>query len=387
MELPIIIEKAQSKVTIYPIKNRNTVTHMLVWYSGGKRNRRGIADRKTAVQTANSIVESLAEGRGKMTEITIQELQYYQDCEAKLGGIPLIKAVDFYLAHNGSSTQKPMTLEKVVDEFILWNKNRNISERQRRTYRHHLHNLRDSMGTVMIERIRSVDIDKYLNQSRWSDRTRKNHQASIIQLFKYAKRTGYLPRDLTSEAENAQPINVIKTDKEVWSVSELRQVLNAATWNVLPFIAITAFSGIRAAELARLEWSDIQWDEGVIHLSKSVTKTQNARLAPLTENLKAWLQPYRNLEGSIFKSLRISHNPYRALGEMAREKNITWKPNASRHSFATYYLALTQDPAKTSLACGHSMNMLMNTYKTVYVNGKPVTKELAESYFSLMPVT
>lgn len=384
MEQPIIIEKAQSKITIYPIKNRNTVTHMLVWYSGGKRNRRGIADRKTAVQTANSILDSLAAGRGSITEITVQELQYYQDCEARLNGTPLIKAVEFYLAHNGLPNQKSKSLQEVVEEFADWNSTRNISNRQKQSYRQHLSNLRGSMGSVLINRIRSVDIDKYLNQTRWSDRTRKNHQASIVQLFKFAKRSGYLPRDLTSEAENAQPINVIKSDKEVWSVSELRQVLNAATWNILPFIAITAFSGIRAAELGRLNWSDIQWDEGVIHLSKNITKTQNARLAPLPDNLKAWLQPYRHLEGSIFKTLRIS-TPYRALGEMAREKHIIWKPNASRHSFATYYLALTQDPAKTSLACGHSMNMLLNTYKTVYVNGRPVTRELAESYFDLMP--
>ena len=76
-----------------------------------------------------------------------------------------------------------------------------------------------------------------------------------------------------------------------------------------------------------------------------------------------------------------------AISKKIRQTNtdFEWKPNANRHSFATYYLALTGDASQTALACGHNPSMLLRRYKTITVNGRTVTREMAKEYFSLAP--
>jgi len=64
-------------------------------------------------------------------------------------------------------------------------------------------------------------------------------------------------------------------------------------------MAIGAFAGIRSAEIQRLHWDDIKWDRGHIEIAGKKAKTAARRLVPLTDNLKAWLAPWRAETGKI----------------------------------------------------------------------------------------
>jgi integrase len=58
-----------------------------------------------------------------------------------------------------------------------------------------------------------------------------------------------------------------------------------------------------------------------------------------------------------------------------------WPQNALRHSFATYYLALSQDAAKTAHELGHaSPDMLYKHYRGLS------TQAAAKAYFGIFPV-
>jgi len=159
--------------------------------------------------------------------------------------------------------------------------------------------------------------------------------------------------------------------------------------NLVPFLAIGLFAGIRSAELARLKWENIDWVGGNIRLDREITKTNQSRLAPLMPNLAEWLAPYKDLKGNILASTKSRYpttliSPWLASQENPRLPS-KWIDNGMRHSFASYHLAYTQNAAQTALACGHSPGMLLGTYKTITINGESLNQEVAKKYFEIRP--
>lgn len=73
---------------------------------------------------------------------------------------------------------------------------------------------------------------------------------------------------------------------------ELARLLEASSERTLPYWAIGAFAGLRSAELARLDWSDVHFESGLIEVKASKSKTASRRFVRIRPNLAAWLEPY-----------------------------------------------------------------------------------------------
>ena len=58
---------------------------------------------------------------------------------------------------------------------------------------------------------------------------------------------------------------------------------------------------------------------------------------------------------------------------------FTWKPNALRHSYASYRLADVKDAARVALEMGNSPSMLFRNYREL------VTEQQAQEWFALTP--
>jgi integrase len=65
---------------------------------------------------------------------------------------------------------------------------------------------------------------------------------------------------------------------------------------MIPFLTLGAFAGVRHAEIQRLEWKDIRFDDGSIEIRASKAKTASRRLVPILPNLKEWLLKYRQAD-------------------------------------------------------------------------------------------
>jgi len=61
--------------------------------------------------------------------------------------------------------------------------------------------------------------------------------------------------------------------------------------HLIPLLAIGAFSGIRMAELARLDWTAVDLDRRHIEVRAGQAKTSSRRLIPISDNLIEWLTP------------------------------------------------------------------------------------------------
>ena len=169
---------------------------------------------------------------------------------------------------------------------------------------------------------------------------------------------------------------VVPKDVEIFTPDEMERILNTAERHlVIPMIAIGGFAGLRNAEICRLDWTDIKLDRGFIEVRAMNAKTRARRLVPISDNLKAWLIPFAQTSGKVV----VFEKPNAAMTNIGRRAGVKWKKNALRHSFVSYRLAQTNDPARTALEAGHDQRILFRHYREV------VTAEMATKWFSIMP--
>ncbi|HEY5298094.1 MAG TPA: tyrosine-type recombinase/integrase [Verrucomicrobiae bacterium] len=130
-------------------------------------------------------------------------------------------------------------------------------------------------------------------------RTKQNYLRVIGALFRFAIGRKYLPKDSIDEIEAVQPPKDDGGEIEIFTPKEMREILLAARPEMIPFLAIGAFAGLRSAEIVRLDWQEISLKERHIEIKASKAKTGARRLAPLTDNLAQWLAPYAKESGNV----------------------------------------------------------------------------------------
>ena len=129
-------------------------------------------------------------------------------------------------------------------------------------------------------------------------RTRNNLRGSIAALFGFAKGRKYLPKD-HDELEAVPVAKDAGGEIEIFTPGEMAELLAVATPEVVPFLAIGAFAGVRHAELQRLDWANVKREGDLIEIRAGKAKTASRRVIPILPNLRAWLAPHWEESGLV----------------------------------------------------------------------------------------
>lgn len=206
---------------------------------------------------------------------------------------------------------------------------------------------------------------------------RNEYRRILYSFFKYCKMQDWLD---INPVEKVESWHIRGKTPEIFTPEEVRNILNATPpqSEIRAYAAISAFTGIRSAEMKRLTWDKIKLDDREIILDSEITKTASRRVVKIPENLAKWLEPYVWELGTKKKILTKSQNLqikklHNALGKG------NWVKNGFRHSAATYYLALTKNAYLTAEQMGHAVDVLKQHY-----NGLAREKD-AITYFNLVP--
>lgn len=168
-------------------------------------------------------------------------------------------------------------------------------------------------------------------------------------------------------------------DAEFLTVAQVEACLaNAGEYRSA--MALLFFSGIRPEELAgrgkpRLLWKHVRADERIIRVPSDISKTGKPRLIEgLPETVWRWVAPGRDEDP-------VSAGRTRQVLRICQDVVPKWPHDATRHTFATYALALTGDAGKVATWLGHEGNptMLHRHYRGL------ATKAEAEKFFALAP--
>jgi integrase len=147
-----------------------------------------------------------------------------------------------------------------------------------------------------------------------------------------------------SPFEDIDRPEVAYTVPEILEPAKFKQLLATAEEEVpelIPFLAMAGFAGLRRSELVRehaedqvLRWEDINWQKQLITVRHEVAKQTsrkmgNRRFIPMEAALLHWLSPYPMVDSAVrrrMKKLRLA-------------SKVNPPTNALRHSYASYWLA------------------------------------------------
>jgi integrase len=263
---------------------------------------------------------------------------------------PFGKTIDDAVAHYVAflkANEKSCTATQLVEELLKAKEADGIGERHLRDIRIRLGKFADHFNGRMIAAITQKEIDDWLRSLPFSPLTRNHYRRLAVLAFNFAMRHGY---SISNPAVGAAKAKVIGEAPGILAVTETARLLEAATPDVLPYLAIGAFAGLRRAELERLDWSEIDFESGLIEVKANKSKTAQRRFVTIQPNLREWLLPLRQHKGNV-----TPRNGFRESFERARAAaGITdWPENALRHSFASYHLAHFKNAADTALQLGH----------------------------------
>ena len=394
----VIVGRGMAEVRIYCYTRKNGYPQNNVcWKEGGRRRTRCFSDIDEAKMVAQQISVRLANCWSIGDEVTKRDIEILRHCErlAKNHGvslvaaieewdsarktapdIPLSDAVRFY-ATNRPDLLPSRTVVQVVAEYVASLEVKGVSRSYVSSSRLNLQKFAGKVGGDIAD-VKVADINKFLmGLKRLSPVSKNSIRTNLVTMFRFAKRQGYLHPDRKTAAELTERFKEPETEIQIFTPEEMERLLHAAHKRILPHMAIGAFAGLRSAEIQRLEWEDFKWERGHIEIAGRKAKTAARRLAPLPENLKAWLAPWREATGPVVPISDVSG----ALSDVAVKARIPggWRQNALRHSFISYRVAETGDVARTALEAGNSPRMISRHYREV------VDEEAAKAWFGIIP--
>ena len=289
-------------------------------------------------------------------------------------GKTITEAARFFIAHL-ERTEASCLIEVLVEPFLSEKGANELSKRHLEDLRSRTSRFAREFGGRIINGIEADEITNWLRNLEGGPHNRQNARRVLHNFFSYAVRRKMIEKNPVSETPS---IRIPDHEIAVYSPEEMRLLLENADGAIVPYLALGAFTGLRSAELLRLDWSAVDFNTGNIWVNGAIAKTRSKRLVPMSSNLRSWLEGrFRPNELILTKEKQWKlRDMLRAACEKAGFK---WKNNALRHSYATYRMAVTGDAARTSLEMGNSPNIVFKHYRQL------VTKEKAEAFWNISP--
>lgn len=284
-------------------------------------------------------------------------------------------ATEFYVTHL-ESRRSVFPVSTLSREYLLTKERAGLSTVHIGDVRQRLKRFEGPFGERDIKSIEPRELENWLHSLGLSNQSLNNYRTVVSGLFEHAVKRELMQRN---------PMRVVARIKAVdkapgiLTPDQLTKVLEGATSDLLPALAIQAFAGVRTAEVLRMEWSEIDLGRNYINVPATKSKTAKRRLIPIVENLHTWLLPYSKHTGPVWpKKTSAYHIAIRDLVSSTKLK--AWPHNGLRHSFASYHLAKNQDAARLALEMGHtSARLIFDAYREV------VRPEEAEHYWRINP--
>ncbi len=263
-------------------------------------------------------------------------------------------------------------VKEIINELLAAKEADGLSERYLQTLRSHLGRFGANFRGVL-QTLTASEIDNWLRAQRIGPRARNNIRSSIICLFHFARKQGYLAKGEPTEADEVAKARDRGGKIGILKPEQLARLLAHAPEKIALFFALGAFTGMRSSEILRLDWLELNFERRFITVAPEKAKTATRRLVPILPNLLEWLKPYQGRSGRLFTSRRDID---RAIA-FAKSSQIDWPNNALRHSYATYRLAITADAARVALEMGNSPQKLIRNYREL------ADESEAEAWFSI----
>ncbi|MCX7010530.1 MAG: tyrosine-type recombinase/integrase [Kiritimatiellaeota bacterium] len=290
--------------------------------------------------------------------------------------------------------------------------------------------------------ITTHDLTGWMDGRGFKAVNRDGYRRCIRAMFNHARQTDIVA---LNPADRIAPPKHDEKMPMHWDAATVGRALELAEENypdLVPILAVMFFAGLRPGEAAALTWEQVDIAEGIIRVLPETSKVRRSRLVPLQSNLVLWLGNYRKPAGlvapapmtyrrqrealmrrieadgwrramtaekitaedavarvhkgaptlaKVFTAERLrailsgkataGDNEAAALCKVLKVARLVWPRDVTRHTFATFRMADTQDAGKVAAELGHvgGADILYRHYR-----GLTTPKE-AKAFWAIKP--
>jgi integrase len=265
------------------------------------------------------------------------------------------------------------TVTEAIKACLDAKKNDNLRPKYLKDLRLRLTRFGQDHGDRKMSDITPAEIDQWLRGLSLMPLGRNTFRSRLSTLFEFSRQSGWVTSNPVAETRK---VKVGESIPGILTPDQAARLLEAADHQTLPYWALGLFCGLRSAELQRLSWSDIHFDEAIVEVPSLAAKTASRRCVPIRPNLAHWLEPYRDMHGPLCPA-----NLEVRLKTDRRNAGITnWPTNGCRHSFGSYHLTHFRNSSLTASEMGHVSAAI--TYKHYYQRVRPAA---AAEYWQIAP--
>jgi integrase len=283
----------------------------------------------------------------------------------------LLEAVHHFLRYR-EHAKRSVPLGELFTEFLAIKEQDNASRR-------YMADLRSKVGRFVAGHesrltcdVTAAEIEHWIRSLDIGSVSRESYRRNLGTFLEFGRRRGY------SRINPAADIKIRRRPEgevTILTPDEVSTLLEKCASEIVPYVAICAFAGLRPSETAALDWADIHLDSMQIEVRARHSKTRRYRLVPIQPNLAQCLSLTPTKSGSVYYSRRRFREAYKAAGIEQ------WKMDVLRHSYGTYRLPILKSADALALEMGNSADVIFRHYR------RPVNEATARAYFAIMPNT
>src|SRR5262245_3541304 len=208
-------------------------------------------------------------------------------------------------------------VETCIAECLVAKREANRRDRYCAELERVLTNFAKGSKNVPIASISPADLEEFLRGCGKSAASRSTAISRLGALFGFCEKRGYIEHNPVRRLDN---VPIERRPPRILTPAEAELLLRFTQKRdpeMLPYIVLGMFAGIRPAELDRLEWACIDMAGGFVRIDAAASKVRRRRLAKLEPAAIAWLKVVRT------KTIAVDGNKSRRLQRLGR--CLGWK--------------------------------------------------------------
>ena len=257
-----------------------------------------------------------------------------------------------FFPHRGKAS---LTFMQVADKYWeLWGQHRDES------WYYRLEELKREFGERKMSDLSTAEIQGYYNRkvSATTPSSANRNLALLKAVINRARDWGDFHGDSPADKVKRQRDNPSRT--RFLSVKEIETFLGKCDLRLHPMAVCALMTGMRQAEVFRLDWKDVDLEHGNIHVHE--TKSGRPREIPITSKLWAVLEGLGPKQSGLVFTLNFM--AFRRLFDAARDaaKIPAFRWHDLRHTFASHYTMKNADLPALQKILGHATPSMVLRY-------------------------
>jgi integrase len=175
-----------------------------------------------------------------------------------------------------------MTVRRWSEEWLETYKKGNVTDKSYSNDKRFITVLSSAIGNMRLKDVRDIHLQKILNERRGKSRSDVLHLRNIIRaVFRQARISRLIPYD---PSESLTLPSAIENKRRSVTESERSWILKTASAHHAGlWVKMMLYCGLRPGELMALQWKDIDFNRGVVRISKAKESGKHDIKAPKTD--------------------------------------------------------------------------------------------------------